>query len=255
LGWLTGRDDDGVHDLVGEGLALGAVPDWEQPAEVAGRCRTSARAGGGTALPAPRGRPVHSSYLSRELHQALGVLGATGAALVVTNEPYNRRGEQPDGTLYPEDQPDRVNQWNTLVTNAVPQQPHTTLLDLNKSWAPTGCTPPPSTESKYAATECTSHPKACNGSPHGSSPPSPHQPHRTEPDRRCSRSARASNSRTASQRPNLGWEGQARSRSYHKPIDHRDGLCGRPRSPQRSTHRSLPGRSVLRWMSVNPCRW
>jgi len=37
LGWLTGRDDDGVHDLVGEGLALGAVPDWEQPAEVAGR--------------------------------------------------------------------------------------------------------------------------------------------------------------------------------------------------------------------------
>jgi hypothetical protein len=37
LGWLTGRDDDGVLDLVGEGLALGAVPDWEQPAEVAGR--------------------------------------------------------------------------------------------------------------------------------------------------------------------------------------------------------------------------
>jgi len=37
LGWLTGRNDDGVHDLVGEGLALGAVPDWEQPAEVAGR--------------------------------------------------------------------------------------------------------------------------------------------------------------------------------------------------------------------------
>ena len=31
------RDDDGVHDLVGEGLALGAVPDREQPAEVAGR--------------------------------------------------------------------------------------------------------------------------------------------------------------------------------------------------------------------------
>ncbi len=37
MGWLTGRDDDGVHDLVGEGLALGAVPDREQPAEVAGR--------------------------------------------------------------------------------------------------------------------------------------------------------------------------------------------------------------------------
>jgi len=37
LGWLTGIDDDGVHDLVGESLALGAVPDWEQPAEVAGR--------------------------------------------------------------------------------------------------------------------------------------------------------------------------------------------------------------------------
>ena len=37
LGWLTSGNDDGVHDLVGEGLALGAVPDQEQPAEVAGR--------------------------------------------------------------------------------------------------------------------------------------------------------------------------------------------------------------------------
>ncbi len=43
LGWLTGRDDDGGHDLVREGLALGAVPDWEQPAEVAGRAGEQVR--------------------------------------------------------------------------------------------------------------------------------------------------------------------------------------------------------------------
>ena len=38
---------------------------------------------------------------------------------MVTTTPYNRRGEQPDGSLYPEDEPDRVDEWNTLLRRVV----------------------------------------------------------------------------------------------------------------------------------------
>jgi hypothetical protein len=61
------------------------------------------------------GDPSFDAYLSGQLQQAFTVLGATGARLVVATEPYNRRGEQPDGSLYPEDQPDRVTRWNALL--------------------------------------------------------------------------------------------------------------------------------------------
>lgn len=84
------------------------------------------------------GDPAFDTYLSDELHRAFEVLGATGAQIVVATEPYNRRGEQSDGSLYPEDQPERVTRWNTLLRQAVAQRPHTTLLDLNKKLGPDG---------------------------------------------------------------------------------------------------------------------
>jgi peptidoglycan/LPS O-acetylase OafA/YrhL len=84
------------------------------------------------------GQPAFDSYLSGELAQAFGVLAATGARVVVTTEPFNRRGEQPDGSLYPEDQPDRVRQWNSLLTAAVATSPATRVLDLNHQLSPDG---------------------------------------------------------------------------------------------------------------------
>jgi len=60
-------------------------------------------------------QPAFDTYLSAELAQAVSVLGATGAKVVIATEPYNRRGEQPDGSLYPEDDPSRVDKWNQLV--------------------------------------------------------------------------------------------------------------------------------------------
>ena len=36
------------------------------------------------------------------------------AAVVLATEPYNRRWEQLDGSLYPEDEPQRVTAWNAL---------------------------------------------------------------------------------------------------------------------------------------------
>jgi hypothetical protein len=57
---------------------------------------------------------------------------------VVTTEPYNRRGERPDGSLYAEDQPARADRWNTLLRSAIGTRPDVSLLDLNKKLCPNG---------------------------------------------------------------------------------------------------------------------
>ena len=84
------------------------------------------------------GEPAYDAYLRGELSRALDILGSPGARIVVTTEPYNRRGEKPDGTLYPEDDPDRVDEWNALLRRVVGQRPNVTVLDLNKKLGPNG---------------------------------------------------------------------------------------------------------------------
>jgi peptidoglycan/LPS O-acetylase OafA/YrhL len=84
------------------------------------------------------GQPDFDKYLESELHHALDILSSTGALVVVTTEPYNRHGEQANGSLYPEDQPSRVDQWNTLLRKVVGDRKNVTVLDLNKKLAPNG---------------------------------------------------------------------------------------------------------------------
>jgi peptidoglycan/LPS O-acetylase OafA/YrhL len=84
------------------------------------------------------GDPPFDSYLTAELRRALDILGSTGARVVVATAPYSRRGEKPDGSLYPEDQPDRVNQWNALLRRTIRDRPDIAVLDLNKKLAPDG---------------------------------------------------------------------------------------------------------------------
>ncbi|WP_102145807.1 acyltransferase family protein [Mycobacterium hubeiense] len=84
------------------------------------------------------GEPAFDAYLRGELQRALDILGSTGARVVVTTAPYNRRGERPDGTLYPEDQPARVDRWNAMLRGVVGKRPNVTLLDLNSKLNPDG---------------------------------------------------------------------------------------------------------------------
>ncbi len=84
------------------------------------------------------GDPSFDSYLTGELRQALNILGSKGARVVVTTEAYNRRAERADGSLYPEDQPDRIDRWNALVRSVVAQFPNARVLDLNKRLGPGG---------------------------------------------------------------------------------------------------------------------
>ena len=84
------------------------------------------------------GDDAYEAYQRGELQRALDILSSTGAHVVVTTEPYNRRGERSDGSLYPEDQPTRADRWNTLLRNVIGVRPNVTVLDLNKKLGPDG---------------------------------------------------------------------------------------------------------------------
>ncbi|GFG73833.1 acyltransferase [Mycobacterium botniense] len=84
------------------------------------------------------GDPAFDSYLTAELQRALDILSSTGARVMVATAPYSRRGEKPDGSLYPEDQPERVDQWNTLLRRTIGNRSNVVVLDLNKRLCPDG---------------------------------------------------------------------------------------------------------------------
>ncbi len=85
------------------------------------------------------GRPDYDAYLGGQLRSAIGIAGARGARVVLLTAPYTHRAERPDGGLYPEDQPSRVDAWNALlrrVAESAPKSP--VVVDLNKRACPDG---------------------------------------------------------------------------------------------------------------------
>jgi peptidoglycan/LPS O-acetylase OafA/YrhL len=84
------------------------------------------------------GEPAFDAYLGRQLDRAFEVLGSTGARVATVTAPYYRRGERPDGGLWPEDETWRVDAWNALLRAAVGRHPGVALVDLNAKMAPDG---------------------------------------------------------------------------------------------------------------------
>jgi hypothetical protein len=84
------------------------------------------------------GESDYDKYLTGELQRALDILGSTGARVVVTTAPYNRRGERADGSLYPEDQPSRVRTWNSMLRDVAAKRPNVSVLDFNAKLNPGG---------------------------------------------------------------------------------------------------------------------
>lgn len=84
------------------------------------------------------GDPTFDAYLTAELRRALDVLEFAGSRVVVTTVPYSRYGERPDGSLWPEDNPQRVDRWNALLRRVVAGREAVTLMDLNKKLGPAG---------------------------------------------------------------------------------------------------------------------
>jgi hypothetical protein len=85
------------------------------------------------------GDPAFDDYLRGQLTQAVNIASARGATVVFATEPYNRRGERPDGGLWPEDEPARVDRWNALLHQVAAQHPATVrMLDLAARLCPRG---------------------------------------------------------------------------------------------------------------------
>jgi peptidoglycan/LPS O-acetylase OafA/YrhL len=83
------------------------------------------------------GQPDFDAYLNKELDLAISIMTSRGAHLVILTAPYTRRAERPDGGLWPEDQPQRVDAWNRLL-RAAAQRHKATVIDLNKRVCPDG---------------------------------------------------------------------------------------------------------------------
>jgi peptidoglycan/LPS O-acetylase OafA/YrhL len=84
------------------------------------------------------GEPAFDAELRSALALAISIAGSQGAHVVLATEPYNRRGEQPDGSIYPEDQPRRVDDWNRLLRDVASRLPRTSIVDLHTRVCPAG---------------------------------------------------------------------------------------------------------------------
>ena len=85
------------------------------------------------------GQPDFDTYLGSLLDQAVQIVGSRGARVVLLTAPYTHRSERPDGGLYGEDQPARVDAWNALLRTEAARHPdNVTVLDLNRVICPGG---------------------------------------------------------------------------------------------------------------------
>jgi peptidoglycan/LPS O-acetylase OafA/YrhL len=84
------------------------------------------------------GEPEFDAHLRSELELAIRIAGAGGAHVLLATEPYNRRWEQLDGSLYPEDEPPRVTAWNELLRDVARDHPGVRVVELGERISPGG---------------------------------------------------------------------------------------------------------------------
>jgi hypothetical protein len=82
------------------------------------------------------GRPDLDAHLRSRLQAAVTIAGAQGARVVLATQPYNRRGEQADGSLFPEDNPDRVRDWNELLRDVAARNEGVAVAELGRRVTP-----------------------------------------------------------------------------------------------------------------------
>ncbi len=85
------------------------------------------------------GEPQYDAYLLTQLDRAVTIAGSHGAAVVLVTAAYTHRAEKPDGSLYDEDMPDRVDAWNKLLYQEQAKHPQqVTVLNMTPLVCPDG---------------------------------------------------------------------------------------------------------------------
>jgi peptidoglycan/LPS O-acetylase OafA/YrhL len=82
------------------------------------------------------GEPEFDAHLRIELARAIRVAGSRGARVVLATEPYCLRGEQLDGSLFPEDQPQRVTDWNRVLRSVAAAHPDVRVVEFGARVTP-----------------------------------------------------------------------------------------------------------------------
>jgi peptidoglycan/LPS O-acetylase OafA/YrhL len=85
------------------------------------------------------GEPLWDDHLEAELDEAVEILSAGGAKVVLFTMPYVDPAEAPDGSTYPENVPARADAYNALVRRVAARHAGVvTVYDLNKVLDPDG---------------------------------------------------------------------------------------------------------------------
>ena len=84
------------------------------------------------------GQPAFDAYLRSELELAIETAGSHGARVLLATAPYNRRGEQLDGSLFPEDHPERVTDWNALLRDVAADHRDVGVVEFGARITPDG---------------------------------------------------------------------------------------------------------------------
>ncbi len=85
------------------------------------------------------GDPDFDRHVMANLERVLPLLTARGARLALLTPPYYHRAERPDGGLWPEDEPARVDKFTALLrTFAAAHQDRVSIVDLGKLMNPPG---------------------------------------------------------------------------------------------------------------------
>jgi peptidoglycan/LPS O-acetylase OafA/YrhL len=85
------------------------------------------------------GQPGWDAHLSGELRRAVSVLSAGGAKVVLLTMPTIDPPRAPDGSVYPENQPDRVDEFNRILAEVARESNGAaTLVDLHQKLDPGG---------------------------------------------------------------------------------------------------------------------
>jgi peptidoglycan/LPS O-acetylase OafA/YrhL len=83
-------------------------------------------------------QPRYAAYVERQLRSAVTLAGSRGAQVILLTAPCYDTGEQPDGQPWPEDSPQRLAKYNSVVREVGSTEPNTTVVNFEAMACPAG---------------------------------------------------------------------------------------------------------------------
>ncbi len=75
-------------------------------------------------------QPQYAGYVERQLKSAVTLAGSRGAKVILLTAPCYDTGEQPSGQPWPEDSPQRLAKYNSIVRSVGSTEPNTTVINF-----------------------------------------------------------------------------------------------------------------------------